>query len=74
MTGVIAYLIAVTQRTSFGVAGLKATERYSASASALSIFTVGCGVDGGSGQVMRARGSRLAANRPGTCGHNDHHS
>jgi sugar phosphate permease len=39
-TGVAAYLIAVTQRTSFGVAGIDATERYSASASALSIFTV----------------------------------
>ncbi|TDK24053.1 MFS transporter [Arthrobacter crusticola] len=39
-TGVVAYLIAVTQRTSFGVAGLEATERYSAGASALSIFTV----------------------------------
>jgi MFS family permease len=37
---VAAYLIAVTQRTSFGVAGIEATERYSASASALSIFTV----------------------------------
>ncbi len=39
-SGVAAYVIAVTQRTSFGVAGLEATERYSASASALSIFTV----------------------------------
>jgi hypothetical protein len=39
-TGVVAYLIAVSQRTSFGVAGLESTERYSASASALSIFTV----------------------------------
>ncbi|MHA7238983.1 MFS transporter [Arthrobacter sp. TMS1-12-1] len=38
--GVTAYLVAVTQRTSFGVAGLEATERFSASASQLSIFTV----------------------------------
>jgi len=38
--GVFAYLIAVTQRTSFGVAGLEATERFGASASALSAFTV----------------------------------
>lgn len=38
--GVFAYLIAVTQRTSFGVAGLVATERFDASASALSAFTV----------------------------------
>lgn len=38
--GVFAYLIAVTQRTSFGVAGLEATSRFEASASALSAFTV----------------------------------
>lgn len=36
----LAYLIAVTQRTSFGVAGIEATERFSATASALAIFTV----------------------------------
>ena len=35
-----AYLIAVTQRTSFGVAGLEATERFSASASILATFSV----------------------------------
>ncbi|WP_246199794.1 MFS transporter [Arthrobacter zhaoguopingii] len=38
--GVLAYLVAVTQRTTFGVAGLDATERFGASASQLSIFTV----------------------------------
>lgn len=38
--GVLAYLIAVTQRTSFGVAGIAATERFDATASALAIFTV----------------------------------
>nr|WP_204536792.1 MFS transporter [Arthrobacter tumbae] len=38
--GVLAYLIAVTQRTSFGVAGIEATERFDASASALAVFTV----------------------------------
>jgi sugar phosphate permease len=38
--GVFAYLVAVTQRTSFGVAGLQATERFGATASALSAFTV----------------------------------
>lgn len=38
--GVFAYLIAVTQRTSFGIAGLEATDRFNASASALSAFTV----------------------------------
>lgn len=38
--GVFAYSIAVTQRTSFGVAGLEATERFNASASAVSAFTV----------------------------------
>lgn len=35
-----AYLIAVTQRTSFGVAGLEATERFDASASILATFSV----------------------------------
>lgn len=38
--GVFAYFVAVTQRTSFGVAGLEATARFHASASALSAFTV----------------------------------
>lgn len=38
--GVFAYLIAVTHRTSFGVAGLVATDRFDATASALSAFTV----------------------------------
>ena len=39
-TGVFAYLVAVTQRTAFGVAGVEATERFSATASVLSVFTV----------------------------------
>lgn len=38
--GVLAYLVAVSQRTSFGVAGLEATERFHASAAAISFFTV----------------------------------
>ncbi|MHA7180460.1 MFS transporter [Arthrobacter sp. MDB2-24] len=38
--GVAAYLVAVTQRTTFGVAGLEATDRFEASASQLSVFTV----------------------------------
>lgn len=38
--GVFAYLTAVTHRTSFGVAGLVATDRFDATASALSAFTV----------------------------------
>lgn len=38
--GVFAYLTAVTHRTSFGVAGLVATDRFQATASALSAFTV----------------------------------
>jgi len=38
--GVFAYLVAVTQRTAFGVAGVEATERFSATASVLSVFTV----------------------------------
>lgn len=37
---VFAYLTAVTQRTSFGVAGIAATERFDASAAVLSTFTV----------------------------------
>lgn len=37
---VIAYLIAVTQRTSFGVAGLEATDRFNATASILATFSV----------------------------------
>ncbi|WP_253905682.1 MFS transporter, partial [Arthrobacter sp. H5] len=38
--GIFAYLTAVAQRTSFGVAGIEATERFDASASVLSVFTV----------------------------------
>lgn len=38
--GVLAYLVAVTQRTTFGVAGIEATERFDAAASALAVFTV----------------------------------
>jgi len=38
--GIFAYLVAVSQRTSFGVVGLEATERFQASASAISFFTV----------------------------------
>ncbi|GAA4040494.1 MFS transporter [Arthrobacter methylotrophus] len=38
--GVLAYLVAVAQRTSFGVSGLEATERFHASAAAISFFTV----------------------------------
>jgi MFS family permease len=37
---VFAYLVSVTQRTSFGVAGLEATERYDAGASILATFSV----------------------------------
>lgn len=37
---VFAYLTAVTQRTSFGVAGLEATERFGATASVLAAFSV----------------------------------
>ncbi len=37
---VFAYLVSVTQRTSFGVAGLDATERYDAGASILATFSV----------------------------------
>lgn len=40
IASVCAYLIAVTQRTSFGVAGLEATDRFSASASILATFSV----------------------------------
>jgi MFS family permease len=38
--GIFGYLVAVCQRTSFGVVGLEATERFHASASAISFFTV----------------------------------
>ena len=38
--GIFAYIVAITHRTSFGVAGLVATERFDATASALSAFTV----------------------------------
>ncbi|MEO8222122.1 MAG: MFS transporter [Specibacter sp.] len=38
--GIFAYVVAITHRTSFGVAGLVATERFDATASALSAFTV----------------------------------
>ncbi|MCA4132737.1 nitrate/nitrite transporter [Arthrobacter sp. M4] len=38
--GVFAYLVAVAQRTSFGIAGLEATERFHATAAAISFFTV----------------------------------
>ena len=38
--GVLAYVVAVLHRTSFGVAGLDAVRRFDASASALSAFTV----------------------------------
>ena len=38
--GIFAYLVAVSQRTSFGVVGLEATERFHAGASAISFFTV----------------------------------
>jgi sugar phosphate permease len=38
--GVFAYLVAVSQRTSFGVVGLEATERFHASAAEISFFTV----------------------------------
>lgn len=40
IVGILAYLIAVSQRTSFGVAGLEATERFRASAAEISFFTV----------------------------------
>lgn len=39
-SGIFAYLVAITQRTTFGVAGLQATERFDATAAALSTFTV----------------------------------
>lgn len=38
--GVFAYVVAICQRTSFGVAGLDATERFNATAAALSAFSV----------------------------------
>ena len=37
-----AYVVAVVQRTSLGVSGLEAAERFGASAAILSLFTVGC--------------------------------
>ncbi|MFL4472684.1 nitrate/nitrite transporter [Paeniglutamicibacter sp. MACA_103] len=40
IVSITAYLIAVTQRTSFGVAGLEATDRFDASASILATFSV----------------------------------
>ncbi|WP_160666419.1 MFS transporter [Pseudarthrobacter sp. ATCC 49987] len=40
IVGVFAYLVAVSQRTSFGVVGLEATERFQASAAEISFFTV----------------------------------
>ena len=40
IASITAYLIAVTQRTSFGVAGLEATDRFNASASILATFSV----------------------------------
>ena len=40
IVGVFAYLVAVSQRTSFGVVGLEATERFHASAAEISFFTV----------------------------------
>lgn len=39
-TGLLAYVVAVTGRTSFGVAGLPAAERFGISASVLSLFVV----------------------------------
>ncbi|KIS27747.1 MFS transporter [Arthrobacter sp. SPG23] len=38
--GIFAYLVAVSQRTSFGVVGLEATERFHAAAAEISFFTV----------------------------------
>jgi MFS family permease len=38
--GIVAYLVAVSQRTSFGVVGLEATERFHATAAEISFFTV----------------------------------
>lgn len=38
--GIFAYLVAVSQRTSFGVVGLEATARFHASAAQISFFTV----------------------------------
>jgi len=40
IVGIFAYLVAVSQRTSFGVVGLEATERFHASAAEISFFTV----------------------------------
>ena len=38
--GIFGYLVAVAQRTSFGVVGIEATARFDATASAISFFTV----------------------------------
>ena len=38
--GVLAYVVAVMQRTSFGVASVMATERFDAGASMISLFVV----------------------------------
>ena len=38
--GIAAYIVAVLQRTSLGVAGLEATDRFETSASVLASFTV----------------------------------
>jgi sugar phosphate permease len=40
IVGIFAYLVAVSERTSFGVVGLEATERFHASAAEISFFTV----------------------------------
>ncbi|MER6901510.1 MFS transporter, partial [Amycolatopsis sp. NPDC000740] len=40
LTAVTVYLLAVFHRTSFGVAGLKAAERFGVGSAALGIFTV----------------------------------
>ena len=39
-TGVLAYIIAVLQRTSLGVSGLEAADRFGAPASVVSTFVV----------------------------------
>ncbi|MEH0110099.1 MFS transporter [Tersicoccus sp. MR15.9] len=40
IAGLAAYVVAITQRTSFGVAGVAATDRFDATAAALSAFAV----------------------------------
>lgn len=40
IAGLVAYVVAITQRTSFGVAGVAATDRFDATAAALSAFAV----------------------------------